>query len=462
MKQGRPEGPENSLVVTKSKFDAARLLLEEDIGHVRTPSPRAAPVGVEDVEGERAEGEGAEGEGAEAPPAAPKRVVGKTRVVGQKSGAVTAGGPPRARARAKVVGVKPSLDNAIANFDRIAARMEDDMQRKLDEGGSEPLPEEGVPPEEEDDDLLDSLFAEMSAAPAPSLSLQPEQQEDDSDEEVELFESRPSFGVDSPLFKTPKQPEPQPQPETVPEQAPEPEPEPEPEPQPRSDPQLDPQAPDQAWVKLGGQGVGGLVAASASAPPPHRAGGPAVSYSIMSPAGGDRYVEFAVLLRPVDSRSAGLSAEDSLLDALMEGRIVSSQTTHSLFPHMSFLVHTSSLTDRRFCARTVDLAVRNARAARRCRVRGEREGGARVTAMDPERRGLLLHGVCDVVLAAGCEAPLPLLRLDRLRGLLEGDTGIGAVAGGGEATRVAELQVSRASESLQSLPRARPYSDGRR
>ena len=45
---------------------------------------------------------------------------------------------------------------------------------------------------------------------------------DDSDEGVELFESRPSFGVDSPLFKTPKQPEPQPQPETVPEQAPEP------------------------------------------------------------------------------------------------------------------------------------------------------------------------------------------------------------------------------------------------
>ena len=324
------EADEAALAVAKSKFDAARLLLEEDIGHVQTPSPRAAPAS--------SGGDAEDGEApVAAPAAAPTRVVGKTRVLSaQKGGAADmAGDPPRARARAKVVGVKPSLDNAIASFDRIAASMEDDMQRKLE--GAEPLPE-GVPPEDGGgDDLLDSLFAEMSAsaAPAPSLSLQPEQQEEDSEEDVELFETERPVFADSPLFKNTKQPEPQPASEMVPEQAPEPEP----EPQPRSDPQLDPQAADQKWVKLGGQA--GLVAAFATAPPPHRAGGPAVSYSIMSPAGGDRYVEFAVLLRPVDSRSAGLSAEDSLLDALVDGRVVS-ERRHTLDPRPA-----ASPTDRR-------------------------------------------------------------------------------------------------------------------
>ena len=302
--------PGSELVVTKSKFDEARKGLEEQIGHVRTPSPRAEP-----------------------PAPAPARA--KTRVVAvAKSGK----GAPRSVARAKVVGVKPSLDNQIARFDKLASEMESEMQRQLED----PPIAEGVPPADgaADDgdgepDMLDSLFAEMSA---PSLELRPEpepesepepEQPDSSDEDVELFETpQTSFG-DSPLFVTARrdrqqhqqqarQPEPQPEPEL---QQP---PRPPPHLQARPDPQLQPQAlpsADPAWVKLGGQ-VGGLVASGSTSgatapphPPPRRT---PVSYTILTPAGGDRHVEFSVLLRPADSHHPGLTAQESLLRTLRE------------------------------------------------------------------------------------------------------------------------------------------------
>ena len=260
---------EAELVVTKSKFDEARVGLEKQIGHVRTPSPRS-----------------------EAQPAR-----AKSRVIATK--ALRDGAP---RKVATVLAVKPSLDNQIARFDRLASQMESDMQRRL-EG---PAVAEGVPPAAPD--TLDELFAEMTAAEhAPAESVEPEPEpepepeletleERDSEDDVELFSTaQTSFG-DSPLFVTTRRDRehpmrPQQHARTQPQTPP-----------PRSEPQPQPQA--STWVK----------------PPPRRK---AVTYAVKSLAGGDRHVEFSVLLRPSDCLAPGLTVHGSLLQTLREGKNIS-------------------------------------------------------------------------------------------------------------------------------------------
>ena len=100
--------------MTKAKFEEARVDLEKKIGHVRVPSPRSEP------------------------PLKAQPARAKSRVVATR----TRDGAPRAATRATVVAVKPSLDNQIARFDRLASQIESDMQRRLEDS---PLAE-GVPP----------------------------------------------------------------------------------------------------------------------------------------------------------------------------------------------------------------------------------------------------------------------------------------------------------------------------
>ncbi len=275
------EGGGAELAVTKAKFEEARVDLEKKIGHVRVPSPRSEP------------------------PLKAQPARAKSRVVATR----TRDGAPRAATRATVVAVKPSLDNQIARFDRLASQIESDMQRRLEDS---PLAE-GVPPAAptSDPDTLDELFAEMTAAgdtPAPSVEPEPEPQpgpgpepepelelEDrDSDDDVELFSTTETPFEDSPLFVTARQKPPmrtQLPAGLKPQMPPH-----------RPDSKLQPQARDTA-------------APTTQQPPPRRN---AVTHSISSPAGGDRHVRFSVLLRPAECLTPGLTVHESLLQTLRE------------------------------------------------------------------------------------------------------------------------------------------------